>query len=104
MTDVKELEANGYKYFNSLQWEILRSTPHLYQKKVVDGVGIRYFIDVFYYPGHPETHENGFQFETVLYDKDKEPLAQITLYTSDMEKAEQAFSEMWTKLNCGYYE
>lgn len=94
----QELEDNGYTCYTSNTYKTIKNTDTLYQKRITNKIGIKYFIDLWYY-------ENVWQPEAVFYDIDNNALFEVTLYdASYINIIEEKFEKIWSKMNCGYYE
>lgn len=98
-----ELLTRGYRYH--VDNTNLHHTNHLYQLKVNDDDGTRYYINAYYYAETstsvmtiPET----VQFECVLYNNDSEPVINASLYTQIPVEAEAYYDVMWRGLGLGY--
>lgn len=97
-----ELTSLGYKEYISDWYHKFQCTDTLYQKKVKDDKGIRYFIDIWYYP---EVMEHiSIQIECQLYNQENTAAMDITLFEQDPKKAEEYLQYMWETLKLGYYE
>lgn len=102
-----QLISKGYKKYVSKSNAVFKSTDTLFQKKVVDDKGIRYFIDCWWYKeqtinGH--TIPEGWQFEVQFSGDDVSKTMNVMLFEKDVDNAEQMIDHMWTVLNLGYYE
>ena len=103
----QELNKKGYKKYVSESNRVFKMTDTLFQKKVVDDKGIRYFIDCWWYEQQcingtviPES----WQFETQFHGDKIDQVIDVMLFEKDIDKAEQMFNDMWVKLGLGYYE
>jgi len=112
----------GYRYHKSEGYKTLKSTEHLYQKRIRDEKGTRYFIDVWYYPvqcinGHRLAE--GIQLDCHLHDNQEEFLMEVRpnipytwiqetgdkIYPEDcLDKAEGVLDGLWKFTGEGYYE
>lgn len=102
-----QLIRKGYKKYVSQSNTVFKMTDTLFQKKVVDDKGVRYFINCWWYKedcvnGH--TIPESWQFEVQYSANDASRTMNVTLFEKDIDKAEQMFDDMWTKLNLGYHE
>lgn len=101
------LIEKGYKKYVSQSNSVFKMTDTLFQKKVVDDKGVRYFIDCWWYK---EETINGYtipeswQFEVQFHGNEASQTMNVMLFEKDVDKAEQMFNDVWTKLNLGYYE
>jgi hypothetical protein len=107
MSIQEKLLEKGYKKYVSKSNAVFKSTDTLFQKKVVDDKGVRYFIDCWWYKeevinGH--TIQESWQFEVQYSSSPVSNTMNVMLFEKDIDKAEQMFDHMWTVLNLGYYE
>lgn len=101
MTDIeKELVANGYKRSTCSYGMAFKGTEILYQKRITDNHGTRYFISCWYYSKCSITPET-IQFEVQFTLKDGESM-DVTSFYKCVYKSEILFENIWTKLECGY--
>lgn len=104
---MKKLIQNGYKKYVSSGYNFLKNTDTLFQKKVVDDTGIRYFIDCWWYPEQKiNSHfiEKSWQFEVQFYDNENNVTMNVMLFEKDVAEAEKQFDNIWKSLKLGYYE
>ena len=98
MITVESLKAAGYKHWRDTSG--LHRTEDMYQKKVTDLVGVRYFINLWHYPaaryGNLDTPE-AFQVECQLTMKDNEHLDLVYLYdkTRTIQDVESMITTIW---------
>ena len=106
----KDIEKAGYKRFDYLPLFHEGATT-FWQKRIVDDIGKKYFIDVYRYdfPEHPYTGDKiptSYEF-SMQFCKDGDAL-NVELLSSwndkSIEEIEAFIEEMWTKLNLDYYE
>ena len=104
-----ELLARGYKKWVSETTRIFKMTDSLYQKKVIDNKGKKYFIDIYYYPagryGNRDMEES-IQAEVQFHNGDgiTDNTMNVQLFVKDIDKIEEVFENMWVKLGLNYYE
>lgn len=99
----KQLIELGYKKHISDSYKMFHSTNVLYQKRVDDDKGIRYYINSWYYPdGH--SHEEGIQIDVQLYGVENKVIMNVTMFEQDPRNAEMYLQYMWETLKLGYYE
>ena len=92
----KILENSGYKRYD----DVFRSAYCLYQKRITDEKGIKYFINFYKYG---QEYEVRMDIEKDIYS------LELTLYafnsqTTSLEKVEKDIESMWKDLDCDYYE
>lgn len=100
----KILENGGYKRHK----DYLRHAYCLYQKKITDSKGIKYFINYYLYRDEKEniTFEVDLQFEL------EDCVMNIDLFNFEIEKfiypvveaIESKVEDIWKKLSAKYYE
>ena len=96
MINEKILKENGYKKYQDL----LYTSDCLYQKRITDEKGIKYFINFYKYG---QEYEVRMDIEKDIYS------LELTLYafnsqTTSLEKVEKDIESMWKDLDCDYYE
>lgn len=109
MTPLQEtLISKGYKKHVSEHYKTFHATDTLFQKRISDDKGKKYFINIWYYLagryGNTDLLESiqaEVQFEN---DGVTEETMNVQLFTKDVEKIEQVFENMWKCLALGYYE
>jgi hypothetical protein len=108
MTLEQELTLRGYTKHVADHYRVLNNTDTLYQKRISDSKGKKYFINIWYYPaqryGHtdlPESIQAEVQFTG---DGVTDEHLDVKLFTKDLDKIEEVFENMWVKLGLGYYE
>lgn len=102
----QSLLRGGYKQYLSDEPYLGHSTNQLFQKRIVDDLGTRYFINVYYYPEQrieyyfcPEC----IQVEVQFKDADDEVI-NVTLSEKSIDKFEKKLQTMFEVLNLEYYE
>ena len=107
MTD-NELIKRGYKEYPC---EYKQYAEKLFQKRVTDSIGTKYFIDVYKYPGTIDrrtgkTIEPSYEYEVHLCTNDeKERNINIQYYSDwDMEDVEKNIEEIFATGKWAYYE
>jgi len=95
-----ELLAKGYKKHVSETYNILKSTSILYQKRITDGHGTRYFINAWYYDS--DLVKDTVQFD-VQFTMDDDQVVDVCLPTNDIDFAEAEFDRIWTGMLYNYY-
>lgn len=104
MQDQVDMNVSGYRKWVSHLNQVLKGTDTLYQKRITDEKGIRYFVDAWYYPSVAGTIvDDRFQFEVQFTLPDGEKMNVMSFY-KEVDKSEQLFDLMWNKLELGYYE
>lgn len=96
----------GYKKHVSESNRIFKSTDTLFQKKVTDDKGIRYFIDVWYYPPQRiagRILDEGIEPEAQMSFEDDTKM-NVSFLTYDIGLFEVRFSDVWELMNCIHYE
>lgn len=100
----KILENSGYKRYE----DIWRHAYCLYQKRISDEKGIKYFINYYLYRDEKEniTFEVDLQFElddcVINMDLFNFKYKELTNFT--VEAIEAKIEGIWKKLNAKYYE
>lgn len=104
----EDLLSRGYKKHVSESNKIFKMTDTLFQKRISDEKGKKYFINLWYYAegrhgqtSLPESIQADVQFET---DGVTDENMNVVLFTQDVDKIEEVFENMWVTLNLGYYE
>lgn len=104
MTISEQLLESGYKKHVSEHYRLLKMTDTLYQKRVDDSYGVKYYVNAWYYPERmmPNTAicPEGVMFETQYRDGDD--YITVELSTSDIDKAEEEFYKIWQLMGYGY--
>lgn len=106
----RELIGNGYKKHVSQSYRSFHSTDTLFQKRIRDNKGTKYFIDCWWYDNSaiPTLVEIGkgemVQFECQFYNVDNSAVMNVTLFEKDVSKVEEYFEKIWIGMNLGYYE
>lgn len=108
MINREELIKHGYKTYDS---DALYNAVCLYQKRIKDDKGTKYFIDIYEYMlGLNKYHDDYRSYEARLVTslKDDTYSLNILLYCIDdnttIEQLEKDIEDIWTKLGCDYYE
>ena len=100
----KILENSGYKRYE----DYLRRAYCLYQKKITDSKGIRYFINYYLY----RDEKQNITFEVDLQFELDDCVMNITLFNFKIEELiypvveaiEAKVEDIWQKLGVKYYE
>lgn len=103
----EQLIERGYKKYVSKSNAVFKMTDTLFQKKVVDEKGILYFINCWWYKEdcvNGNTIPESWQFEVQYSGNETSETMNVMLFEKDIDKAEQMFNDIWTKLSLGYYE
>lgn len=109
MINREELIKHGYKiYYDS---DVLYNAVCLYQKRIKDDKGTKYFIDIYEYMLKSNKYHDDYRsYEARLVTslKDDTYSLNILLYCIDdnttIEQLEKDIEDIWTKLGCDYYE
>ena len=103
----QDLLNRGYKQSIEPHWKSSKMTDVLFQKRICDGKGTKYFINVWYYPAGrygytdlPESIQAECQFHS---DGVTEETMDIQLFTKDIDKIEEVFENIWNKLELGSF-
>jgi len=99
----KSLLEAGYKKHVSSTYEAFKCTDTLYQKRITDSNGTKYFVNAWYYAAQPYANE-GVQFEVQFYNRNDEVEMDVSLFTNDVNVAESKFDLIWLNMNLGYAE
>lgn len=104
MSEVTDkLEAEGYTKHVAEFYRTLMRTDTLYQKRITDKYGTRYFINAWYYDN--EVLKDSLQFDVQFtIDEDEQNHINVTLVTNDIRFAEAEFDKMWDRMIYEYYE
>lgn len=100
ITDEILLE-NGYRKYNDTWY----NADRLYQKRIKDKRGTKYFINFLRY--NLPVFDNEPRYDAILSSGTKDYDMEIVLFNIDkmsIEDIENKIEEMWTKLNLEYYE
>ena len=104
----KTLLEKGYRKHVHESYKLLHMTDTLYQKKITDSTGVRYFINIWWYPertvgdmGHVMCES--VQPEVQMTTRDGTHVS-IEYLSCDTEKAEDYFDDVWVELGMDYYE
>ena len=102
MINREELIKHGYKTYDS---DDLYNAVCLYQKRIKDDKGTKYFIDIYEYM---LKSKDSYEARLVTSLKDDTYSINILLYCIDdnttIEQLETDIEDIWTKLGCDYYE
>lgn len=108
MINREELIKHGYKTYDS---DVLYSAVCLYQKRIKDDKGTKYFIDIYEYMLKSKDNYDkckSYEARLVTSLKDDTYSLNILLYCIDdnitIEQLEKDIEDIWTKLGCDYYE
>lgn len=97
--NIDTLLKNGYKIF--AEYTLMDFPRNFYQKKVTDGKGIKYFINVYEY-----TETNDFEIE-LQFIVNKFTI-NITIFNFDkemtLEDIEKEIEKIWINNGSPYYE
>jgi len=105
----QDLISRGYKKHVSEINKTFKMTDTLFQKRISDERGKKYYIDIWYYAAgrHGQTSlPESIQAECQFHNGDgitDEPM-NVQLFIKDVDKIEEVFENMWVKLGLGYYE
>lgn len=103
----EDLISRGYKKHVSEIHKTFKMTDTLFQKRISDDKGKKYFIDIWYYVGSPSHNfPESIQAEVQFHDGDgiTEESMNVQLFIRDITKIEEVFENMWGKLGLNYYE
>lgn len=99
----KQLEDSGYKKYVADFYKTLMHTDTLYQKRITDQSGVRYFINAWYYD--TDILKDSIQFDVQFTINEEESIhTNVTLVTNDIKFAEVEFDKLWNRMNYEYYE
>ena len=108
MINAETLLGNGYRRSDHRLNEACNT---LYQKKVVDARGTRYFIDIHEYDWsvYPQRIGPRFSYEPQVrfYEGDGETAVNMTVMldrVKTVEDLEAYVDSMWKRMEFGYYE
>ncbi len=102
------LKKRGYKEFKPGLFHN-EGIERCFQKRVTDEKGTRYFIDVNQWRGmtNPHTGEKipvSYEYETYLYNLDREPVRMLFYAGWDIEKVEAHINKLFETGLYSYYE
>jgi hypothetical protein len=101
------LLASGYVKSVSKHYTTYKTTDTLYQKCIKDGVGKKYYINIWWYPerqyGEALVTES-IQAEVQYTGYEEDGTTDVMLFTKDLVKIEAKFEEIWNLLKFDYYE
>jgi hypothetical protein len=105
----QKLLDNGYRKHCSLNYTTFHSTDTLYQKRIDDDVGKRYYINAWYYPCKDWNNGNispeSIMVEVQLKDQDGDAYLTVSPWVNnDIVKAEEIIDRIWLSERCGYDE
>lgn len=96
----------GYREHFSADHHTFHSTQWLYQKKVTDNVGVKYFINVYWYDC-PELEfvgwREGLQFEAQLHYREGS-VVDVKFSDTDIIKIESRIDDIWSSGVLDYYD
>jgi len=99
----KRLEESGYKKHVADFYKELMGTDTLYQKRITDEYGTRYFINAWYFDN--AIVKDSIQFDVQFtIDEDTQDHINVTLVTNDIKFTEAEFDKLWNRMNYEYYE
>ena len=102
MINREELIKHGYKTYDS---GVLYNAIRLYQKRIKDDKGTKYFIDIYEYM---LKSKDSYEARLVTSLKDDTYSINILFYCIDdnttIEQLEKDIEDIWIKLGCDYYE
>lgn len=108
MINREELIKHGYKTYDS---DVLYNAVCLYQKRIKDDKGTKYFIDIYEYRLKSKDNYDkckSYEARLVTSLKDDTYNLNILLYCIDnnttIKQLEKDIEDIWTKLGCDYYE
>jgi hypothetical protein len=111
MTELQQkLESLGYTKSVQESYKIFHSTDTLFQKRIRDKKGTRYFINIWWYPttvvkGH--ALNEGIQYSVQIHTEDDSHNRVVNIeFGSDYSvvEAENLCDELWETLGGKYYE
>lgn len=104
----QDLLNKGYRKHVSKHHLTFKMTDTLYQKRITDDKGTKYFVDAWYYPAIQYSSvfvDESVQIECQFSGKrEGETFANVILFEKDIDQAEKTLENMWDKLELGYYE
>ena len=101
MVTEQDLLDAGYTNIVSESCSTVVKTDVLYQKRIEDSWGTRYFINCYSFGKEPVV------FKTDFYSGTGQKVFSVELYTHDIEEAEDQLDDIWYKMSfslTGYYE
>ena len=101
------LLAKGYGKSVSKHYLTYKSTDTLYQKRITDEIGKKYYINIWWYPEkyYGETHvPESIQAEVQFTGYEDDETTDVLLFTKDLVKIEAKFEEIWNLLKFDYYK
>lgn len=100
----QQLTIAGYMLHRHDYHKILKGTELLYQKKISDEKGIRYFINCWVYEKDGELFKEDMPlFEVQFTMKDGEK-CDVEPFYKDIQQVEAFFDKLWKNMQFGYYE
>jgi len=100
----QRLLDSGYNHHECDMYATLHGTRHLYQKRITDDHGIRYFINAWYFHKQSGMPTDGVQMEVQYTDMFDDNINVCPLLGDKIEQSEKFFEEMWERMDFGYYE
>jgi hypothetical protein len=101
------LLASGYVKSVSKHYTTYKTTDTLYQKRITDSIGKKYYINIWWYSEkwYAETlSPESIQAEVQFTGYEDDETTDVLLFTKDLVKIEAKFEEMWNLLKFDYYE
>lgn len=100
------LIANGFAPFKS---NCKQYTDQGYQKRVIDDRGTRYFITIWEYDNRKYNYlvpnNRDFSYSPEVNLRNDDVWFDVTMLSPEsIEQMESFFDDVWTKMQCGYYE
>lgn len=105
------LLSAGYKKYVSESTRTFKSTNTMYQKKVKDDVGVKYFINVYEYKFIDRDNKKYLSYQSEVQFNGELPedslvtnTIEVILFERNLTKVEATFENMWETLKLGYEE
>ena len=106
----EELESKDYRKHVAEMYYALKRTNTLYQKRIADSKGTRYFINVWWYPAdtiNGYSLNEGWQYEIQLHTADDSHDKTVDVEWGkdrSLEESELLADELWKFMGGHYYE
>lgn len=100
----EQLIEAGYKKHVAEFYKVFHSTDTLYQKRIDDERGKRYFINAWHYPKDEVIPFEALQFEVQFDGAMEDDVINVEISTNNYVLAEKEFDRIWKLMNYGYYE